>query len=44
MRAALALVMVLAGCVHQPASDKSWTMKNLWEAVDSARPAQETNR
>ena len=45
MRTALALVLVvLAGCAHQPASDKSWTMKNLWEAVDSARPAQETNR
>ena len=47
MRTALALVLLTslaAGCAHQPASDKAWTMKNLWEAVDSERQAQEIYR
>lgn len=46
MRTALALLLaaVLYGCAHQPASDKAWTMKNLWEAVDSERQAQEIYR
>jgi hypothetical protein len=46
MRTTIALVLLAslaAGCAR-PVSDKPWTTKNLWEAVDDERHAQEIYR
>ncbi len=37
MRAAIVLVVLLAGCVTQH-SDKPWTLKNLSEAISQEGP------